>query len=133
MWYIQLTKPGIYSWIIDDVVEKMNQKFAEVGLDQNILTELKEVHSTNKNWEKRIRLMKVAPFPALPSQSQAQFPGFKSDVNYYPDNGIYGLGFPQVPQNDGTSDIIDREILGIPQLDGREDDDDEEEEVYNFN
>jgi hypothetical protein len=38
-----MIKPSIYSWVIGDVVEKMNQKFTEMGLDETILTELQQV------------------------------------------------------------------------------------------
>jgi hypothetical protein len=31
--------------VIGDVVEKMNRKFAELGLDENVLTDLKTVRN----------------------------------------------------------------------------------------
>jgi hypothetical protein len=37
------TVPQVYSWIIQDVVDKMGRKFAELGLDENVLTDIKQV------------------------------------------------------------------------------------------
>jgi hypothetical protein len=39
--------PQIYSWVIQDVVEKMGRKFAELGLDENVLTDLRQVLPAN--------------------------------------------------------------------------------------
>jgi hypothetical protein len=39
--------PQIYSWVIQDVVEKMGRKFAELGLDENVLTDLRQVLAAN--------------------------------------------------------------------------------------
>ena len=42
-----LKQPEIYTWIIQDVVDKMSRKFAELGLDENILSDLKSVPRVN--------------------------------------------------------------------------------------
>lgn len=63
--------PAFYSWVIGDVVEKMARKFAEMGVDEHVLTELQQ------NWEERIRSARVAPF-ALPAAEQARGYAFKN-------------------------------------------------------
>jgi hypothetical protein len=100
--------PQIYTWVIQDVAEKMGRKFAELGLDENILTDLKQL------WEDKIRKMNVAQFgPAQPSQGsyiqyQQQNPnaGDMPNFNFQPDMSFSGMQgyFPQVPQNDGAND-----------------------------
>ena len=76
------TVPQIYSWVIQDVVEKMSRKFAELGLDENVLTDLKQI------WEDKIRKMGVAPFaPQDP---------------FFPDPNFMGGYY--VPQHDGADD-----------------------------
>lgn len=81
----RIDKPAVYTWVIGDVVEKMNRKFAELGLDENVLTDLKTVRGEQdckamgkdtfshpcfpllalQIWETKVRQMGVASFPPL--------------------------------------------------------------------
>ncbi|KAI8926478.1 transcription factor IIA, alpha/beta subunit-domain-containing protein [Entophlyctis helioformis] len=109
----------------------MSQKFAETGLDVNVLAELQQT------WETKIAGAHVAPIVASsllgsagagvpiaitqqPATSQmylaANAPGFNNPGQYYPssgnplvkdDGGVYGYGSAsgyQLPQHDGPAD-----------------------------
>ncbi|KAI8901328.1 transcription factor IIA, alpha/beta subunit-domain-containing protein [Globomyces pollinis-pini] len=87
----------------------MSRRFAELGLDENVLTDLRQI------WETKIRQMGVAPFPvaqnAIPVQYLAMNPGLMP-MNMNPEIGYRPLTDQQLaqhnvylPQNDGASDI----------------------------
>ncbi|KAJ3313452.1 hypothetical protein HDV04_001881 [Boothiomyces sp. JEL0838] len=136
--------PGIYTWVINDVVEKMSRRFAELGLDENVLSDLKQM------WEDKIRRMGVAPFVApaptmMPSENQMYMPyqmlPKAEDMNFnYGDHMPYMGQNYNIPQNDGADEEqilkqkkLDQEILAakipkINQLDGEDSDDDEDDE-----
>jgi hypothetical protein len=57
----------------------MNRRFAELGLDENVLTDLRQV------WEDKIRRMGVAPFTAQEQPQQPQiFPNNANFINMNP-------------------------------------------------
>ncbi|KAJ3325432.1 hypothetical protein HDV06_004291 [Boothiomyces sp. JEL0866] len=137
--------PGIYTWVINDVVEKMSRRFAELGLDENVLSDLKQM------WEDKIRRMGVAPFVAqapsmIPTENQMYVPyqmmPKAEDMNFnYGDHMPYMGQNYNIPQNDGANDQehsdlqkkLDQEILAakapkVKQLDGEDSDDDEDDE-----
>ena len=81
--------PDIYNWIMDDVIKKISQTFAELGLDVNVLSELQQVTNLMmlmlmmlinfcdfiQTWEKKIVQRQVAPFvePATTDLKEAKF------------------------------------------------------------
>ncbi|KAI8913357.1 transcription factor IIA, alpha/beta subunit-domain-containing protein [Gorgonomyces haynaldii] len=84
-----------------NVVEKMSQKFVEMGVDESVLSDLQHL------WEEKIRSSGVAQFV---------------EPVFYP---VMQQGFMfNLPQQDGPADI-----KKLPQTDGLDDDDDEDDDV----
>ncbi|KAL2916730.1 transcription factor IIA subunit alpha [Polyrhizophydium stewartii] len=115
--------PPVYKWVMSDVIQKMSQRFAELGMDVNVLSELEQT------WEAKIVAMNVAPFTPPASVFQPAQPHFDSvqTIGQYGiaatapikrEAGIYdftsgpaslaGLANPQagyqLPQHDGPAD-----------------------------
>ncbi|KAH6562600.1 hypothetical protein BASA50_002813 [Batrachochytrium salamandrivorans] len=111
--------PGVYKWVMDDVINKMSQRFAELGMDVNVLSELQQT------WEAKIVAMGVAPFapvtqPVYPPQAAFETvqPNGQYGVNTIArEDGLYEYGSPanlaalantgidfHLPQNDGPAD-----------------------------
>eukprot|EP00842_Homolaphlyctis_polyrhiza_P002876 jgi/Hompol1/358/HPOL_001091-RA len=67
--------PNVYKWVMDDVIQKMTQRFAELGMDVNVLSELQQT------WEAKIVNMGVAPFAPIATQTSAPYGyGYPSDI-----------------------------------------------------
>ncbi|KAJ3410226.1 transcription factor IIA subunit alpha [Chytridiales sp. JEL 0842] len=49
--------PGVYQWIITDVITKMTDQFANLGIHEQVLRDLQ------RNWEAKLRSTGVANFP----------------------------------------------------------------------
>nr|KAJ3420198.1 hypothetical protein HK105_005965 [Polyrhizophydium stewartii] len=127
----------------------MSQRFAELGMDVNVLSELEQT------WEAKIVAMNVAPFTPPASVFQPAQPHFDSvqTIGQYGiaatapikrEAGIYdftsgpaslaGLANPQagyqLPQHDGPADddASGEAVASEHVLDGNEDEEEEEEE-----
>ncbi|KAJ8325563.1 transcription factor IIA subunit alpha [Batrachochytrium dendrobatidis] len=113
--------PGVYKWVMDDVIHKMSQRFAELGMDVNVLSELQQT------WETKIMAMGVASFAPTTHplhdeqfslknpQSNPQF-GISAITR---DDGLYEYGSPAnlaALANSGSS-------YSLPQTDGPAEDD----------
>jgi hypothetical protein len=107
--------PAFYTAVIHDVMEKMSRKFAEMGIDEHVLTELQQ------NWEERVRNSRVASFSQELTQDDGSSYMSRRDI----DALVLGNQTDSVVGNQTTSLKLNKTI---PQTDGQDDDDDEEED-----
>lgn len=89
------TVPAVYSFVILDVIQKMQPRFAELGIDDQTLLQLQ------KNWELKIRTLQIAPFT-----SNLGVGGLRNEFEF---NAVLNGAFhspvlihKNVPQNDGV-------------------------------
>ncbi|KAI9094315.1 transcription factor IIA, alpha/beta subunit-domain-containing protein [Phlyctochytrium arcticum] len=105
--------PSVYTYVIDEVCEKVAATFAEMGVGQNVLAELRQT------WKRKIAGMRVADFdfkeafddgygPYDGAGAGAAYPGadiYTGGAQYAgsPVEGASSDAY-RIPQNDGTGD-----------------------------
>ncbi|KAI8824139.1 transcription factor IIA, alpha/beta subunit-domain-containing protein [Fimicolochytrium jonesii] len=71
--------PGVYNYVIDEVCDSVSTTFAEMGVGQNILAEMRQV------WKQKISGMRVADFDFKDEEDDG-YDDYETD--YYPADGV---------------------------------------------
>ncbi|KAJ3021628.1 transcription factor IIA subunit alpha [Thoreauomyces humboldtii] len=101
--------PTVYTYVIDEVCDQISATFAEMGVGQNVLAEMRQV------WKQKISAMRIADFD-FGDEVEEPYPDFEEakdeyGADYYPSDGVEssfpagdGTGTPRMPQEDGPGD-----------------------------
>ena len=132
-WYLTCIGQGkLYKSVIDDVISGVREAFADEGLDEHVLVELKA------NWEKRLADSKAiqAKDQTFASTSGDQASTSRRNIrtnNVLPTSST-AVSLPKpggIVQVDGPHDSSDEDDMDDEEGGGRGEDDDDREEDFN--